>query len=74
MMKFRKTWFGIWARTPFGYLLKFRDGNNQIVITKDLWVIMGDGKSKDALPLNFCSQEFVDDIERRLSVKYGIAA
>lgn len=71
MKKFRQLIFNVWMRVPFGHLLKFKDGKNTITVTKALWVITSDGDSQDALPLNFCSQEFVDDVEKRLVRKYG---
>jgi hypothetical protein len=55
---------------PFGDLWSDTDGKGGTIrVTKSLMVVMSDGRSTDALPLNFCSQEFVDrvgaDIARR---------
>ena len=72
MCKIRSFLLKLWTLIPVGYLLRYHDGNNEITILKNLWVSISDGKSTDMLPLNFCSQEFVDDVDERLKVKYGV--
>lgn len=56
---------------PFGDLWKAPDGEGGTIrVTKSLMVIMSDGKSTDALPLNFCSQEFVDRVAADLQKRW----
>jgi hypothetical protein len=47
--------FGDIYREPHG-----KDGTTRVA--KNLWVFISDGKSTDALPLTYCSQEFVDRV------------
>lgn len=71
--KIRDILIKIWVRIPFGYLLRFKNGKETITLNKDLWVIVSDGRSSDALPLNLCSQELVDNITERLEKKYKLS-
>jgi hypothetical protein len=54
------------------HVFKDRRDNTKIVISKDLWVTITDGHSKDSLPLSFCSQEMVDALEEVLRKRYGL--
>ena len=38
-----------------------------VTLYRSGWVVMTDGISKDAVPLNMCSQEFIDQIEKDLA-------
>lgn len=59
---------------PFGVLCKIDNGHGETyTVTKSLWVIVSDGSSSDALPLNFCSQELVDRVVAELSSRWWAA-
>lgn len=47
---------------PFGGLpiARVRQGGNTCTLYKNGWVLISDGKSTDALPINFTSQALVD--------------
>lgn len=52
-------------RLPFGFLpiariRTGRDGRETATLRKDGWVIITDGKSTDALPINFCSTAIIE--------------
>ena len=70
--KLRRKFFDIWMKVPYGYLLRFKGDGGTITVTKNLYVIVSDGSSSDALPLNFCSQELVDVVEQKLINTYGL--
>lgn len=53
----RSTVMGVWLGIPFGNICSFKNGTNTITLKKNLWVIISDGRSSDALPINFVSQE-----------------
>ena len=70
----RKMIFDLWCLIPLGRLLRFQYGGLLVTLRKDLWVEVSDdgGKSKDALPLTFVSQQLIDEIELRLASRYGL--
>ena len=49
-------------RLPFGSLpiARVQQGRNTCTLYKNGWVLINDGKSTDALPINFTSQAIVD--------------
>lgn len=55
--KARATLMGVWLAVPFGNICSLKNGANTITLKKNLWVIVSDGKSSDAMPINFVSQE-----------------
>lgn len=54
---------------PFGGLpiARVRQGNNTCTLYKNGWVLISDGKSTDALPVNFTSQALVDAFAAELA-------
>ncbi|CAI3806755.1 hypothetical protein GLGCALEP_04320 [Pseudomonas sp. MM221] len=54
---------------PFGGLpiARVRLGRNTCTLYKNGWVLISDGKSTDALPLNFTSQVLVDAFAAELA-------
>lgn len=55
---------------PFGYFCQFRYGNLDVAVRKNLWVIISDGYSKDALPMSLVSLELVDRVKAELQKKW----
>jgi len=58
--------FRIWMR---GTVWQSEDG--KVVLNKNGWVVITDGKSSDAIPLVLCSQELIDRIEADLAITPG---
>ncbi|WP_430304139.1 hypothetical protein [Pseudomonas mosselii] len=56
-------------RLPFGGLpiARVRQGSNTCTLYKNGWVLISDGKSTDALPINFTSQALVDAFAAELA-------
>jgi hypothetical protein len=44
-----------------------RDGNKTIKVKKNGWVIVSDGRSKDAMPISMCSLELINRVKESLS-------
>ncbi len=77
LRKIRKLLFNVWCLMPFGYLLRFDygdtiNGRQRITLNKNLWIIVDDGETVDALPMYLVSQKLLDECERRLINKYGL--
>jgi hypothetical protein len=53
-----------------GPLIVLKGKGLTYTVHKNLWVTISDGHSKDMLPLNFCSQEFVDNISKELEKRF----
>jgi hypothetical protein len=49
-------------RLPFGFLpiARITIGRESATLRKDGWVIISDGKSTDALPINFCAPSIIE--------------
>lgn len=54
---------------PFGGLpiAKIQHGRSTCTLYKNGWVLISDGKSTDALPINFTSQALVDAFAAELA-------
>lgn len=62
-------------RWPYGHLYQHvSHGQNGETLTttvrKNLWVITSDGASQDAVPINLCAQQFVDNVVLHLSRRW----
>lgn len=66
-LKFKNQVLQFWLKIPFGSICSFEYGKQKISVTKNLWVIVSDGKSSDALPINFVSQQLVSAIEAEMT-------
>lgn len=58
-------------RWPYGYLCRFPYGaDGEIRLNKQMWIIVTDGKSQDALPINFVSPALVKRCGEELAKKW----
>lgn len=48
-------------------IAKVKTGNSTATLRNDGWVIISDGKSTDALPITFCSQQIVEAFAAELA-------
>ena len=48
-------------------IARIRHGRNTCTLYKNGWVLISDGKSTDALPINFTSQALVDAFAAELA-------
>lgn len=55
-----------WLHIPFGSICRFKYGRHQVTVNKQLWVTISDGRSSDAVPLNFVSPDLVKAIEAEM--------
>ena len=55
---------------PYGNLCRFKYGELEVTLNKQLWIITSDGISTDALPLSFVSQQLVDRVQDELLGKW----
>jgi hypothetical protein len=57
-----KLFYLINRKLPFGFLpiARINLGRETATLRKDGWVIISDGKSTDALPINFCSTAIIE--------------
>jgi hypothetical protein len=44
-------------------------GSTTYTLYRSGWVVISDGVSEDAIPISYCSQEFVDRIEKDLAAE-----
>ena len=65
----------VWLLIPFGNICTIQYGRLQVTFQKNMWVVMSDGSSSDALPLNLVSAELVDALAVEMRRRgYAIAA
>jgi hypothetical protein len=57
-----KVLYWINRKLPFGFLpiARVNIGRETATLRKDGWVIISDGKSTDALPINFCAPAVIE--------------
>ena len=57
-----KFFYWLNLRLPFSGLpiARIRLSNSTATLRKDGWVIISDGKSTDALPINFCAPAIIE--------------
>lgn len=56
---------------PFGSLCVLREENGTtITLLKNFYVVVSDGKSSDALPINMVSQKLVERFENEIRNKW----
>lgn len=56
---------------PFGHLCKFKlEGEGYILLNKQMWIIVSDGKSQDALPIEFVSPDLIKRCGEELAKKW----
>ncbi|UZJ58614.1 hypothetical protein OKW98_18730 [Pseudomonas sp. KU26590] len=57
-----KVLYWINRKLPFSFLpiARIRLGRQTATLRKDGWVIISDGKSTDALPINFCAPAVIE--------------
>lgn len=56
---------------PYGHLCKFKlEGEGSITLNKQMWIIVSDGKSQDALPISFVSEELIKRCGDELAKKW----
>jgi len=56
----------VWLHVPFGTICSFQYGKQTVTLRKDLWLILSDGTSHDALPLSFVSPQLVAAVEAEM--------
>jgi len=72
MKWFKRFVMRVWLVIPFGYICKFKYGELTVTLKKNLWLVISDGHSNDALPINLVSQELVDECEKQMMMRgYG---
>lgn len=49
----------LWLQVPVGNVVSFKNGSTTVTLTKNLLVVISDGKSSDALPLAYVSESMV---------------
>lgn len=59
----------VWIHIPFGYICKFKYGNDEITLHKNAWVSIYGGGSVDMLPLTLVSQELIDECEKQMRMR-----
>ena len=56
---------------PYGYLCRLPYGSKgEIRLTKQMWIIVSDGASQDALPISFVSPQLIESIGIELAKKW----
>lgn len=56
---------------PYGYLCRLDSGGKEtITLNKQMWVIVSDGQSSDALPISFVSPQLVERLGAELAKKW----
>lgn len=56
----------VWLQVPFGTICSFQYGKQTVTLRKDMWLILSDGTSQDALPLTFVSPLLVAAVEAEM--------
>lgn len=56
----------IWMRMPFGYICRVHHGTSHMTLRKDFWIIVSDGKTTDALPINTVSHHLQNEFALRM--------
>ena len=59
MKKIKAMMLRLWMLVPFGNVCSFKYGELTVTVKKNLWLVMSDGQSKDALPITMVSETLV---------------
>ncbi len=65
----------LWMRIPFGYICRVHHGAGHMTLRKDFWIIVSDGKTTDALPINTVSHHLQNEFALRMkAIGYNVDA
>jgi len=55
-----------WLFIPFGNICTFTYGELTVTVQKNLWLVISDGRSKDALPITMVSEVLVNAVAEEM--------
>lgn len=65
----------IWMRLPFGHICRVHHGTSHMTLRKDFWIIVSDGNTTDALPINAVSHHLQNEFALRMkAIGYNVDA